>query len=206
MAAAVVTGHGGLEKLEIRRVQVPAAGPGDVLVRVKACALNNTDIWFREGAYGTIEDPGAVTGPQRRPGEFPRVPGADVAGEIVAVGEGVSPRQLGKAVVLFFFQSPGPLREEHMAESMTILGSDHDGGYAEYVCWPSDLCFPLPFDDFERSAALTLAGLTAWNMIERARIAQGEKVLVTGATGGVGSLAVQIAARVFGAAVIAVAR
>ncbi|TGV76275.1 Zn-dependent oxidoreductase, partial [Mesorhizobium sp. M00.F.Ca.ET.158.01.1.1] len=94
MAAVLLTGHGGPEKLVYRTdVKVPAPASGEVLIRVSACGMNNTDVWVRQGAYGTEEDAGAVS-TWRRQGNtltFPRIQGTDTVGTIAAVGEGVSP-------------------------------------------------------------------------------------------------------------------
>ena len=88
MRAVRITGHGGPEVLELAEVAVPAPQAGEVLVRVGAVALNNTDLWTREGAYGRPGDPEALSG-WRGPIDFPRIQGADVAGRVVAVGAGV---------------------------------------------------------------------------------------------------------------------
>ncbi|TIM69622.1 MAG: Zn-dependent oxidoreductase, partial [Mesorhizobium sp.] len=93
MAAVLLTGHGGPDKLVYRTdVKVPSPAPGEVLVKVTACGMNNTDVWVRQGAYGTEEDAAAVS-TWRRQGNtltFPRIQGTDTVGNIVAVGEGVS--------------------------------------------------------------------------------------------------------------------
>lgn len=91
MRAVLLTGHGGPEKLEYRKdVPIPKPDRGEVLIEVGAAGINNTDIWTREGAYGTEDDPDKVQGWRREPLKFPRIQGADIAGRIIAVGNGVS--------------------------------------------------------------------------------------------------------------------
>ena len=99
MRAVLLTGHGGPEMLEYREdIPTPVPAPGEVLVRVAACGVNNTDIWVREGAYGSDDDPGAVSSWRRgQPLEFPRIQGADIAGRIAASGEGVDEGIAGKS-------------------------------------------------------------------------------------------------------------
>jgi NADPH:quinone reductase-like Zn-dependent oxidoreductase len=93
MKAVVLTGHGDIDKLVYRDLPVPTAGPDDVLLDVTACGLNNTDVWVRQGANGTEEDPAAVSTWRRGRStlSFPRIQGADIVGRIVAVGD-TSPR------------------------------------------------------------------------------------------------------------------
>lgn len=205
MQAVVVTGYGGLETLEVRQVAVPRPGRAEFLIRVQAVGLNNSDINMRIGFYGTEDDPQARTGWRRTPQHFPRIPGSDVAGRVVAVGAGVPTAHIGRDVLLYPFRSSGNPEAEHMAPDILYLGADVDGGCAEYVTWPARLCYPLPLPDVVRSAAVPVSGLTAWNMVRRSGAGPGDVVVVTGATGGVGSYAVQIAARVCGAVVIALA-
>ena len=109
MLAAVLTSFGGPEVLELRTVPVPVPGAGEVLVRVSAAALNNTDLWTRRGAYGLPGDPDALAG-WRGPVDFPRIQGGDIAGEIAAVGDGVDPGRVGRRVVVdpAFYDGPGP--------------------------------------------------------------------------------------------------
>ncbi|SDW07389.1 NADPH:quinone reductase [Marinococcus luteus] len=199
MKAVQVTGYGGLDKLELAEVPVPEPKDGEVLVKVKACAINNTEIWMREGAYGTGKDSG-----WRPEGvQFPRTPGSDITGEVVQAGSRENEDLLGKRVVLFPFTSSGEAGFEHISEDMSFIGSEYDGGYAEYVVWPADLCFDMPLSSYSDSAAFSVSGLTAWHMARQIDIQPGETVMVTGANGGVGSLNVQIASKVFGARVIA---
>lgn len=203
MKAFQVMGYGGLDQLQEVELDIPELKEDEVLVKVHATALNNSDIWMREGGYGSESSP---SGWRPEGVQFPRIPGSDVAGKIVEIGSGVSREMLNKKVVLFPFQSTGESGYEHMSEDMRYLGSEFDGGYAEYVVWKADLCYDAPLPNLTESATFSVSGLTAWHMLKRAQIQKGEKVLVTGATGGVGFLAVQIASKIFGADVIAAVR
>ena len=104
MRAVLLTGHGGPEMLRYREdVPTPVPAPGEVLVRVNACGINNTDIWVREGAYGSDDDPGAVSSWRRdRPLVFPVIQGADIAGRVAAVGDGIDGGIVGKRVMVDF--------------------------------------------------------------------------------------------------------
>lgn len=200
MKAVQVTGYGDIDKLELVNIPKPKPNEHEVLVKVKACGINNTEIWMREGAYGTDSDSG-----WRPEGvDFPRTPGSDVTGEIIEVGSQVDKENLGKSVVLFPFTSNGKEGTEHISDDMSFIGSEYDGGYAEYVVWPASLCFDMPLPSYLESAAFSVSGLTAWHMAKQIDMQPGETVMVTGANGGVGSLSVQIAANVFGAKVIAI--
>lgn len=201
MRAVRITGHGGPEVLELTEVAVPAPQAGEVLVRVSAVALNNTDLWTREGAYGRPGDPGAHSG-WRGPIDFPRIQGADVAGRVVAVGAGVEEGLIGRRVVVdpAIYDAEGP-----DANPVGLMGSERDGGYAEYVTASAERVHDVtasPLTD-EQLATLPTAYGTALGMIERGRLREGETALVSGASGGVGLALVQIA-RARGARVLAV--
>ncbi|KPB05253.1 zinc-binding dehydrogenase [Bacillus sp. CHD6a] len=200
MKAVQVTGYGNVDMLEIVDIPIPNPKQNEVLVKVKACAINNTEIWMREGAYGT----GSKSGWRPEGVNFPRTPGSDISGTIVNVGALVEESMIGKDVVLFPFTSSGKEGEEHISEDMSFIGSEYDGGYAEYVVWPADLCLDMPLPSYEESAVFSVSGLTAWHMVNQIQIRPCESVMVTGANGGVGSLNVQIASKVFGAKVIAI--
>lgn len=200
MRAVQVIGYGGVEQLQLNDVPRPQVNADDVLVRVRACGVNNTEIWMREGAYGTDE----ASGWRPEGVTFPRTPGSDITGEIVEVGRDVSPDRIGRHVILFPFQSGGRDGEEHVAEDLAFIGSEFDGGYAEYVAWPAVLCYDMPLDDFIESAVFSVSGLTAWHMNEQIQPKAGQTVVVTGASGGVGSFNVQIASNVHGADVFAI--
>ncbi|WP_017569285.1 zinc-binding dehydrogenase [Nocardiopsis halotolerans] len=201
MRAVRITEHGGPEVLELTEAAVPAPRAGEVLVRVSAVALNNTDLWTREGAYGRPGDPGALSG-WRGPIDFPRVQGADVAGRVAAVGADVDEGLVGRRVVVdpAVYDAQGP-----DANPVGLMGSERDGGYAEYVTAPTERVHDVtesPLTD-DQLAALPTAYGTALGMIERGRLREGETVLVSGASGGVGLAAVQIA-RARGARVLAI--
>ncbi|NDZ77959.1 zinc-binding dehydrogenase [Streptomyces sp. SID10853] len=201
MRAVRITGHGGPEVLEAAEVAVPAPRAGEVLVQVSAVALNNTDLWTREGAYGRPGDPEARSG-WRGPVDFPRIQGADVAGRVVDVGTGVESGLVGRRVVVdpAIYDSEGP-----DANPVGLMGSERDGGYAEYVTAPVERVHDVtrsPLTD-DQLAALPTAYGTALGMIERGRLRKGETALVSGASGGVGLALVQIA-RARGARVVAI--
>ncbi|OEV03164.1 zinc-binding dehydrogenase [Streptomyces oceani] len=200
MRAMRIARHGGPEVLTPAEVAVPEPHAGEVLVRVSAVALNNTDLWTREGAYGRPGDPEAPSG-WRGPITFPRVQGADVAGHVVAVGADVDASLLGRRVVVdpALYDGEGP-----DANPVGLMGSERDGGYAEYVTAPAERAHDVtdsPLTD-EQLAALPTAYGTALGMIERGRLREGETALVSGASGGVGLALVQIA-RARGARVLA---
>jgi len=201
MRAVRITRHGGTEVLEQAETAVPEPQAGEVLVRVSAVALNNTDLWTREGAYGRPDDPGALSG-WRGPIDFPRVQGADVAGRVVAVGPEADTDLVGRRVVVdpAIYDADGP-----DANPVGLMGSERDGGYAEYVTAPAAQVHDVtdsPLTD-DQLATLPTAYGTALGMIERGRLRSGETVLVSGASGGVGLALVQIA-RARGARVVAI--
>lgn len=202
MRAAVLTAHGGPEVLQLHDDWPrPEPSVGEVLVRVVAAAVNNTDIWTREGSYGLPGSPAAKAG-WRGPISFPRVQGGDIAGVIAEVGPGVDADRVGQRVLV----DPALYRDgAHGAPAVGLLGSEADGGFAEFVTVSAerahDVADSLLSD--EQLAALPVAYGTAMGMLERASIAEGEAVVVTGASGGVGLALVQLAAA-RGARVIAV--
>jgi NADPH:quinone reductase-like Zn-dependent oxidoreductase len=201
MRAAVLTRHGGPEVIDVRDVAVPRPGPGEVLVRVSAAGCNNTDLWTREGSYGLTGDsgePGGWLGPL----DFPRIQGGDVAGTVVACGAGVDAGVVGARVLVdpALYEDASP-----DARPVDVLGSERDGGFAEYAVVPADAAHRVdesPLSDVEL-AALPIAYGTALGMLERGAMASGHTVLVTGASGGVGLAAVQLA-HARGARVVAV--
>jgi alcohol dehydrogenase len=202
MRAVLLTGHGGLEKLEYREdVPTPEPAEGEVLIAVGAAGINNTDIWTREGAYGTEDDPAAASGWRRgRPMRFPRIQGADIVGRIAGAGGGVNASRIGERVIVDNALYGGG--EDGLVTS-GIFGSERDGGFAEYVAVPAENAHAIesPLSDAEL-ATFPTAYVTSLRMLNRARVSAGENVLVTGASGGVGSGLVQLA-RLRGARVIA---
>lgn len=199
--AAVLVRHGGPEALEIRSDWVvPDPAPGEVLVEVRAAGVNNTDLWTRQGAYGTAADPDAEAG-WLGPLAFPRVQGGDVCGVVVAVGQDGGDL-LGRRVLV----DPAAYRDDGpQASPVAYLGSESDGGFAGHVLVAADHAHDVsdsPLSDDEL-ACLPVAYGTATRMLRRAGLQQGETVLVTGASGGVGIALVQLAAA-YGAHVVAV--
>ncbi len=176
----------------------PSPGPGEVLVRVKACALNYLDLWERRGLPGVSFS-------------FPHISGSDVAGIIEAVGAGVKRVVPGEKTLVnpglscmaceYCFQG-----RDNFCRNYSVLGYYTDGGYAELVKVPAVNALPYPEGlDFIQAASIPLVFMTAWHMlVGRCRIKTGETVLVLGAGSGVGSAAIQIA-KLFHARVIATA-
>jgi NADPH:quinone reductase-like Zn-dependent oxidoreductase len=196
MKAVQLTGYGGLDKLIYREdVPVPEPRAGEVLIQVSACGMNNTDVWVREGAFGDI----SAGMPDGRGGHvalsFPRIQGTDSVGRIVAVGPGVSEDRVGERVIVdFCLYKDG--REQTAVEYM---GHGRDGGYAEYLTAPAGNAQTINTDMTDAElATFCCAYLTAERMLDRTRLVQGERILITGASGGVGSALVQLA-RVRGA-------
>jgi len=196
MKAVVIPRHGGPEVLEYREVPDPEISSNEVLVRVRACALNHLDLWVRRGLPG-VEIP------------LPHIPGSDIAGEVVQVGRDVRQVRVGDDVVLAPGISCGHCPAclsgfDNRCREYTLLGYLVDGGCAELVRVPGVNVLPKPENlSFEQAAAVPLVFLTAWHMlVTRARLAPGEDVLVIAAGSGVGSAAVQIA-RLIGARVFA---
>ena len=215
MAAVILTGHGGLEKLEYRTDwPVPRPASGEVLIEVLAAGINNTDINTRIGWYskavtsatsdGGLTGYGAVeSGDAAWSGaslEFPRIQGADVCGRVVEVGEGVSRDRIGERVIV---QTMLRTPVAHRPFECWTLGSECDGGFAQFTVAPSGDTHAVHSNlTDEELAAAPCAYSTAENMLHRAAVGS-ERVLVTGASGGVGLAAVQLAKR-RGATVIAV--
>lgn len=194
MQAVLLTGHGGLDKLVHRAdVPVPRPAPGEVLIEVSACGMNNTDVWVRLGAYGTDEDPDAVASWRRGAAPtltFPRIQGADSVGRIVAVGAGVAASRIGERIMLDFSLYN---RTDDSLADIDYIGHGRDGGYAEYMTAPAENAHVVrtTMSDVEL-ATFCCAYLTGEHMLDRAGVRAGERVLVTGASGGVGSGLIQL--------------
>ena len=201
MQAVQLIGHGGLEQLvHSPDVPTPAPAAGEVLIDVHACGMNNTDIWVREGAYGSDTDPGAISTWRRGRSTltFPRIQGADIVGVVAAVGEGVPAERLGERVMVDFSLYHRPEGDDSLAD-IDYIGHGRDGGYSEYVTVPAENAHPVTSELPDAAlATFCCAYLTAEHMLDRARVTTGERVLVTGASGGVGSALLQLA-RVRGA-------
>lgn len=195
MKAVQLTGHGGLDKLVYRDdVPVPEPAAGEVLIEVSACGMNNTDVWVREGAYGTETDPESVSTWRRGRStlEFPRIQGTDTVGRIVAVGDGVPESRVGERVMVDFSLYNRPEGDASLAD-IDYIGHGRDGGYAEYTAVPAENAHVIDGDMSDAElATFCCAYLTGEHMLDRARVAEGERVLVTGASGGVGSGIIQL--------------
>jgi len=190
--------HGGPEVLQYADVPDPEPRPNEVLVRVRACALNHLDLWVRGGLPNV-------------PIPLPHIPGSDVAGEIVKIGSEVTTVRVGQNVVLAPGVTCGKCAacisgQDNRCRQFTNLGYMIDGGCAEFVRAPEVNCLPFPENlSFEEAAAVPLVFQTAWHMlIARAELQPGEDVLILGAGSGVGTAAIQIA-KFFGARVITTA-
>jgi NADPH:quinone reductase-like Zn-dependent oxidoreductase len=196
--ALTLTGTGGLVHLALREVPVPELrSPGDVLVRVRAAALNRLDLFVVGGLPGS-------------PPAFPFVVGSDGAGVVERVGTGVSGLRPGARVMINPGISCGHCAacvegEEPLCREFRVLGEHLQGTAAEYVVVPAGNLAPVPDDmDWPAAAAFSLATLTAWRMLAgRARQRGGETVLIWGAGGGVSPAALQIATLLGGRAVVA---
>jgi NADPH:quinone reductase-like Zn-dependent oxidoreductase len=199
MRAVILEKHGGVENLRyVEDFPAPQPKAGEVRVRVRAAALNRLDLWVREGWEG-IKLP------------LPHILGADAAGEIEALGEGVQGLSLGDRVVLNPGVSCGACEwclsgQDNLCPKFGILGEDMHGTYAEYVVVPARNALKLPDHvSYEQAAAAALVYLTAWHsLIRRGGLKAGESVLIVGAGGGVNSASIQIA-KLAGATVYVVA-
>jgi NADPH:quinone reductase-like Zn-dependent oxidoreductase len=207
MRAVVLTGHGGLDRLELRSDwPTPVPRPDDVLIRVSACGMNNTDIntrtaWYskavtegttqrfgKDGIASADESDGGWGGVQL---DFPRIQGADVCGEVVAAGSHALAGLVGRRVLVDpWLRDPGDRSNNALVR---YLGSEADGGYAEYVAVPAPNVHPVESTLADADlATFATSYVTAQNMLDRAHLTAGERVLITGASGGVGSALVQM--------------
>jgi NADPH:quinone reductase-like Zn-dependent oxidoreductase len=198
MKAVLLESNGGPEKLRPTEVPDPRPLPGEVLVRVRACALNHIDLWLRKGIPGQ-----SVT--------FPHILGSDIAGEIAALPAPVEGLSEGQRVMLSPGTSCGRCRQclggdDNACRRYRVLGVHMAGGYAEWVRVPAANVIPIPERiSFDEAAAFPLVFLTAWHMlVRRAGLKRGEDVLVWAAGSGVGMAAIQVAKH-HGARVIATA-
>lgn len=187
MSGVLLTAHGGPEVLQWREdLPVPVPGPGEVVVRVLAAGVNMTDVNTRVGWYGAGEAAGWAGAMS-----FPRIQGADLCGRVVANGPGAD-WPLGTRVVCGTNQ---PEPSEANPLGFVAIGSEYDGAFAQFCVVPARHLHDVsasPLSDVEIGAMPCAFG-TAWNLLHRAGVGAGERVLVTGASGGVGLAAVQIA-------------
>ncbi|SEN19861.1 alcohol dehydrogenase [Roseovarius tolerans] len=211
MSGVYLTRHGGPEALECREdIPVPRPGAGEVLVKVRAAGVNNTDINTREGWYAAEvtgatgeTDEGVAAGGWSGALRFPLIQGGDLCGEVVARGNGVTTPALG-ARVTCPINMPRPTHDTPVG--FVALGSEIDGAFAEYCLMKADDLHDVtdaPLSDVE-IAAIPCGFGTAMGLLDRAGVEAGQQVLITGASGNVGLAAVQLAAKM-GAQVTGVA-
>ena len=206
MRAIVLMGHGGLDKLEFHSDwPTPKLGPEEILIKVHACGLNNTDIntrsgWYSKrvtdgttgGAYADVDEQDPTWG--GAPITFPRIQGADMVGTVVQIGEGADASLLGKRVM-----NDGWIRNLENPESLEgtgYYGSECDGGYADYTKIHHTQVLPVESElSHAELATFSCSYTTAENLLNRVNCQSGERVLITGASGGVGSALIQLANR-----------
>jgi NADPH:quinone reductase-like Zn-dependent oxidoreductase len=215
MLAVVTTGNGGLDKLDCRTVRRPRPDDGEVLVQVLAAGVNTTEINTRLGWYSAAVEEGTGRAAELQeahttersdggwdaPTPFPFIQGTDCCGRVVEAGAGSDPGLVGRRVLV-----RPCMRPRGFASLETVwMGSDFDGAFAQFVRVPASEVFPVDTSlSDEELGAVPCAYGTAENMVARAGVRPGQHVVVTGASGGVGSAAVQLA-RLRGAEVTAVA-
>jgi len=204
MHAVLLTGHGGIDKLVYKTdVEVPLPKPDEVLISVKAAGINNTDINTRIGWYSKSVNSdtgqGGATGLEDaksedsswsgKPLSFPLIQGADVYGEIAKVGSNVNPTRVGESVLVRTMQENPDTSEN----SCWTLGSECNGGFAQYTAVRSSEAFVINSNWSATELASTpCAYSTAEGLLHRSKVEK-ETVLITGASGGVGSAAIQLA-------------
>ena len=204
MHAVLLTGHGGIDKLVYKTdVEVPVPKPGEVLISVKGAGINNTDINTRIGWYSksvtSDTNQGGADGLEDakkddsswsgNPLNFPLIQGADVYGEIVKVGSDISPKRIGESVLVRTMQE-----NPHTSENNCwTLGSECNGGFAQYTAVRSSEAFVINSDwSATELGSIPCAYSTAEGLLHRSKVEK-ETVLITGASGGVGSAAIQLA-------------
>jgi NADPH:quinone reductase-like Zn-dependent oxidoreductase len=197
MKAVLFHKHGGPEVLEYTEFPTPEPKAGEALIRLRAAALNRMDVFVRNGWPGLKL-------------ELPHINGADGAGEIVSLGEGVVDFKPGDRVAINANLGCGQCEfclrgQDNMCRDWHLLGETMRGTYAEYICLPIRQLYKLPFDfDFHASAAAALVYQTAWHsMVKRGGVKAGETVAIVGAGGGVNSASIQVA-KYLGARVVVI--
>jgi len=213
MSAVLTTGHGGYEMLEFRKdIKVPSPDSDQVLIKVLGAGINNTDIntrtaWYSKSVKGETnasnsqgeDGDGSWSG---EPLEFPIIQGADCYGEIVSVGGDVDAGRIGERVLVRTMQQ---YAVDYRPYECWTMGSECDGAFAEYMLAFSDESFKIESNwSNAELASIPCAYSTAENLLERSDVKESEVVLITGASGGVGSAAIMLAKR-RGARVVAVA-
>lgn len=199
MKAVYLTEHGGVDVLTYGDLADPSIGPNDVIVKVRACALNRLDVFTRLGVRGTRLDFAQ-----------PHVLGADVAGDVLEIGSEVTRVKPGDRVVVNPKLTCGQCRyclsaEDDLCSNPNMLGTTTRGGYAELVAVPAVNTVWIPDElSYEHAAALPTVFMPVWSMLmRRAKLEPWETVLVLSASSGVGTAAIQVAKRIIGATVVA---
>ncbi len=210
MNAVILTGFGGPEKLVYTQVPKPIPQQGEVLIKVGACSVNNTDINTRTGWYGAKDNFSEILQDTKenelnsascwtqKSINFPRIQGADIVGKVIAIGEKVDSELLDRRVVVdSWIRSEDPKHYQY-------IGSELDGGFAEYTVVPATNVYPInsSLSDVEL-ATFPCSYSTAENMLTKGRITAQDIVVITGASGGVGSALIQLS-KIRGAKVIAI--
>jgi len=210
MNAVILTGFGGPEKLVYTQVAKPVPKQDEVLIKVGACSVNNTDINTRTGWYAAQDNFSEILQDQesnqldnsscwtKNGTEFPRIQGADIVGQVIAIGEKVDSKLLNQRVIVdSWIRSKDPNNYQY-------VGSELDGGFAEYTVLPATNIYPInsSLSDLEL-ATFPCSYSTAENMLTKGRIAGDDIVVITGASGGVGSALIQLS-KIRGAQVIAI--
>ena len=206
MRAVVLTGHGGLDRLSVREDWPrPDPGPCEALIAVGACGLNNTDVntrtaWYSAGVSGATTGEALEAAAETDAAwggkaiSFPRIQGADVCGRVVALGDDCDPSLLGRRVLIdaWLRDWDDPLDRDRCG----YFGSECDGGFAEYTVVDARHVHPVEstLSDAELATFAT-SYMTAENMLNRAEVRAGDRVLISGASGGVGSALIQLARR-----------
>ncbi len=191
MQAVLLTGHGGLDKLELRHnVPVPRPRSDEVLIRVEAAAVNNTDINTRTAWYARSDsDHGSWGGSSLN---FPLIQGGDCCGHVAGVGENINPSRIGERVIVRnILKSP----VNYEPGEFWVFGSECNGAFAQYTTAPSAETDTVNCDWSDAElASVPIAYSTAECMLDRAKVGA-ERVLITGASGSVGSAAIQLCKR-----------
>lgn len=197
MKAMVLIGHGGIDKLIYKDVEIPTPKKGEVLIKVSATAKNNTDRKAREGLYPIDNNKKEEVTSFNMTGDntfvFPRIQGADIVGTVFKVTDNKDKDLIGKRGLVDFniYLSSNP----NLNLIPDYYGHGENGGYAEYVCVPSENFYPIPnenIDDAQLAALGMCSYQTGFRMLNASRIKKGDKVLISGASGGVGTALIQM--------------
>ena len=192
MHAVILTGHGGIDKLEYKNnIDVPVPKKDEVLIRVKGTGVNNTDINTRIGWYSKSDNKNMKDGSwSGNPLDFPIIQGADICGNIIAVGSQVNQSRIGERVIVRTMQT---VPENQKNFSAWTVGSECNGGFAQYTSIRSSEAFVINSNWTDAEiASIPCAYSTAEGLLHRSQVEK-EKVFITGASGGVGSAAIQLA-------------